>query len=309
MRRHAVFAVVALAGVLGGVELTARAVDHPLRPASAVVARDAAPVAAVGTTAVVRLQYSGLARSYRLFVPTQLPPGPRPLLVALHGYTGTAAAFEKSTRLDQAAGASGTLVAYPQGSSRSWDAGTCCGRAAADGVDDVGFISAVIDDVSAKFAVDPRRIAVAGFSNGGMMAYRYACARADRISAAVVMSGTLVAPACTPSRPVSLLHVHGLADVTVPFAGVSRTPLDRSGFAGAQRVVASWGRLDGCGGWSTSSTRVTTVEAVGCRAGSRVRLVTSASLGHRWPVGTGDEARYGIDMTASTWTFLADVWR
>jgi polyhydroxybutyrate depolymerase len=309
MRRHAVFAVVALAGVLGGVELTARAVDHPLRPASAVVARDAAPAAAVGTTAVVRLQYAGLARSYRLFVPTQLPLGPRPLLLAMHGYTGTAAAFERSTGLDQAAGVTGTLVVYPEGSSRSWDAGTCCGRAAADGVDDVGFLSAVIDDVSAKVAVDRRRIAVAGFSNGGMMAYRFACARADRVSAAIVMSGTLVAPVCTPSRPVSLLHVHGLADGTVPYAGVRRTPLDRSGFAGAQRVVASWGGFDGCGGWSTSRTAVTTAEAVGCRGGTRVRLVTSASLGHRWPVGTRDEGKYGIDMTASTWTFLADVWR
>src|SRR4051794_14712778 len=95
--------------------------------ASTIVSTGAAPGGSAGTTSVILLDVGGAARSYRLFVPTLLPAGPRPLVLALHGYTATAQDMELGTGLDKTAGKGGALVAYPDGLDHSWNAGTCCG--------------------------------------------------------------------------------------------------------------------------------------------------------------------------------------
>jgi len=83
-------------------------------------------------------------------------------------------------------------------------------------VDDVGFVEAVIDDVSEEHDVDERRIFAFGHSNGGMMSYRPARELADRVAAVAVVSGTLALETCVPEEPTSVLHVHGTVDGTIP---------------------------------------------------------------------------------------------
>ena len=67
------------------------------------------------------------------------------------------------------------MIAYPDGLDRTWNAGACCGPARDRGVDDVGFLDALVaalrrdDGVGDVYAV--------GFSNGAMMSYAWACAR------------------------------------------------------------------------------------------------------------------------------------
>ena len=57
--------------------------------------------------------------------------------------------------------------------------GNCCGKAEEKKVDDVGFINALIEELEANYAIDPRRIYVTGMSNGAMMSYRLACELGD----------------------------------------------------------------------------------------------------------------------------------
>src|SRR5206468_603606 len=135
---------------------------------------------------------------------------------ALHGVNADAAYYESISNLDATASKNGILVAYPDGLDKSWNAGTCCGASSANNVDDVGFLAAVIHDVAAWRQVDRNRLGIDGVSNGGMMAYRFACERSDLVDVIDVMVGTDVAPTCAFSRPVSLLHVHGIADSLVP---------------------------------------------------------------------------------------------
>ena len=47
--------------------------------------------------------------------------------------------------------------------------------AGCEGVDDVGFINAVVNDISANVGVDASRVYATGISNGGMMSYALAC--------------------------------------------------------------------------------------------------------------------------------------
>ena len=96
-------------------------------------------------------------------------------------------------------------------------AGACCGPAAEDGVDDVGFIKAMVARLTRALPLDEERIYVAGMSNGGVLAYALAC-RTSLLAAIGVVAGTQVGR-CDEPRPMSVLHVHGLADTMVRFDG------------------------------------------------------------------------------------------
>jgi len=257
----------------------------------------------------VTLHVDGHTRHYRLFVPAGTSSGPRPLLVALHPLNYTATKFERSAGLDAGADTHGVVIAYPDGLGHSWDAGTCCGYAVRHHVDDVDFVVRVVADVERHLAIDPRRVAVTGFSNGGLMSYRMACERPDVFSAAIPVAGDIVSPRCTPPGRISLLHVHGARDPVIPLDGLTSSALDPAGFppaaASAQRIAAA----DGCHGAGVTTTPGIVVwTATGCTNSVLVELVTVASLGHHYPSGQADARRYGLDMRQLTWQFLDSVW-
>ena len=176
----------------------------------------AAPAASTGERVVLD---SG--RVYALHVPPQLREEPdlaegRPVMVVLHALlTGPADAAD-STGFDALADRDGVMVAYPSGVKRSFNAGLCCGEAVVQEVDDVAFLEDVVEDLRARGA---GRISVVGFSNGGMMAYRFACARPDLVDTVGVLSGTLEVPAC--DGPIRALHLHGTRDTAVPYEGAA----------------------------------------------------------------------------------------
>ena len=289
-----------------GFALCALAVLAPalllLRPAQG------ARSAAVGPARLVTLRVDGLVRDYRLFVPANGRRA-RPLLLALHQLHGSALGWERRSGLDAGAAAADVVVAYPDGVGHSWDAGTCCQPAAGRRIDDVAFLRAVVADVARRTPIDASRVAVTGFSNGALMSYRLVCTAADVVHVAVAVAGDLVAGACRPSRLVSVLHVHGARDAVIPLAGVARSPIDPSGFPPARTSIGLVAAADGCSaGADAGGDRVSVWRASGCAAGARVELLTSAPLGHAYPVGRGSSS-YGVDMATLTWQFLASVWR
>jgi len=300
MRRWwAVVLVLAALGVLLPAALLARAQTDAVR----VVATTA------GETEVVSLHYGGRIRSYRLYIPAGLGPNRHELLIGLHWLNGTAAAFEAKSRLDGGALRNNAVIAYPQGVGHSWDAGTCCGYATRHHLDDVGFALAVVADVQRRVRIDPQRIAVTGFSNGGLLSYRLVCERPDVFRVAVSVAGDAVGPRCTPSRPVSVLHVHGARDVLIPIAGVKSSDLDPAGFPSAASSAQRIAVADRCAGATTASgPQLVEWSARGCRGDAQVQLITVRNLGHRYPDGLVGSRNYGIDMTTLTWSFLRSAW-
>ena len=81
------------------------------------------------------------------------------------------------------------IVAYPDGVGGSWNALHETGEAEALGVDDVGFVDALIAKLSARYMVDPDRIYATGMSNGGFFAHRLGCERSDRFAAIAAVAG------------------------------------------------------------------------------------------------------------------------
>lgn len=228
--------------------------------------------ATAGFRAEVHFVHGGRDRAVRLLVPASARR-PAPLLVALHGLYQSAQVAERDMRWGALARREGAVLAYGMGAGASWNAGTCCGRSAADDVDDVGYLDRVLALARALHPVDARRVAVTGFSNGAMMAYRYACERPSVVAGVLAVAGTVTSD-CRGRPDVAVHHVHGLVDRTVPLAGMSYSAALGTGLGPVSRAATLFGP---------------TVTA---------RLLPR--FGHGWP--TSAAGRY--DATAAGWAFL-----
>jgi len=215
-------------------------------------------------------------RPARLHLPSRPVGDTVPLLVALHGSYSDADALAGYTDLDALAEAVGWAVLWPQGSRvggvRAWNAGSCCSPASEAGIDDVGYLGALLDEVLATDPIDRANVVVVGHSNGAFMAYTVGCRLAERIAAVVAVSGGL-ATGCQPARAVPVLAIHGTGDEAVAYS---------LGAASARW----WRDIDGCSAESTTAEGSVRIEAWnGCDDGVEVRLVTLTGAPHAWPGG------------------------
>ena len=244
------------------------------------------------------IDVGGRQRSYLEHIPARHESHP-PLVLVLHGRGGSGAGTEADSGFDAAADANGFIAAYPDGVRHSWADGR--GEDPADrlGVDDVGFLTRLIADVEARDKADPHRVFVTGISNGGFLTERMACDRADLVAAVAPVAATIgkqFASTCRPSRPVSVMDIHGTADPLVPYAGGVMTVLGASStIISAQQVFAGWTSRDECTGAPTKralpvvvkdGTSITVTSAAGCPARVGVELWTVVGGGHTWPGGT-----------------------
>lgn len=261
-----------------------------------------------------QLTLDGQSRSYRLFVPPTLDLDQEaPLVLVLHGGGNTGESMVQATQFDREASAGGFVVVYPEGLERSWNAGFCCGRATVTGVNDIGFLMAMIDQVAADIRVDKGRVFTVGVSNGAMMAYRLACERSDRIAGVGSVAGYLPLDGCRASRPVSILAIHGTADPLVPFEGGSLPPgAVGDGYVPPSITIAeSWASRNLCQGPPAGETvgvvRTTTWRS--CDEGSAVRLVAIEGGGHTWFATGLGPPNGAIDATQAVWEFLSGIAR
>ena len=186
---------------------------------------------------------------------------PAPLLISLHGYGASGGLQErKFFHFRRPADARGWIYAYPNGQrdaagQRYWNATAACCDFFFSQVDDVTYISGLIDEVSRQYNVDAERVFIVGHSNGGFMAHRLACELSDRVTAVVSIAGAewLDASKCRPTSAVAVLEIHGDSDDAIAYDGgfISKPsppyPLARyPPYPSAFRTVAHWARRNGC---------------------------------------------------------------
>jgi polyhydroxybutyrate depolymerase len=256
------------------------------------------------------LVVGGQKRAYRVFAPPSLDRSrPPPLVLVLGGYGNTAESMVETTQFDRQAIEGGFVVVYPEGLGLTWNAGYCCGSAARDGVDDVAFLTAVMDQVQADHGTDRARVFVAGVSNGGMMAYRLACRAADRVAGIGSMAGAMILDDCEPGRPVAVIEIHGTADPLVPYEGGPTVGGATRPSPSSRAVAQRWAELDRCpeAPATTAKPPVTTSTWSGCAPGSAVRLVTVDGGGHTWFAPNFGPANGAVDATAEMWAFFSGL--
>lgn len=251
----------------------------------------------------------GESRTYRVFAPASLDDDARPpLLVALHDAFGSPDSFQETTQLDGAATAGGFVVAYPETLDGTWNGGFCCGRArtADQDVDDIAFLTRLLDELEASHDIDPDRVYATGSSNGAIMAYRLACEASDRVTAVAAVGGTMVMDDCAPSQPVGILAVHGTEDGHVPYEGGPTSGAPDP--APSQSDLAdAWASLNDCDEEPDRETDdlVTVTSWQGCDDDVGVRLVTVDGGGHTWFSDEfGDGPAGAVDATALVTEFF-----
>lgn len=254
-----------------------------------------------GTTTTHRLAFQGQSRTYVLHVPAGYRPAqPAPLVLALHGGGGHAAFMADDERygLIGKADQTGFVVVFPNGYSKfprgrfaTWNAGGCCGDARDRTIDDVAFLRHLVQDLSSRLNLDRSRIFATGMSNGGMMAHRLACDAADLFRAVASVAGTDATTTCTPSRPVSVLHIHARDDSHVLFNGGA----GKDAFRDSSKVMAFISVPETLSRWVKRNQCATPAQPLlekpgafceqysGCAGGVRVQLCVTDTGGHTWP--------------------------
>lgn len=194
-------------------------------------------------------------RPYVLGVPSSISaPNKAPLVLFLHGYGASGPRLQDVLEVPRVAERERFIYAIPQGTRsalgrRFWNATPACCDFQHRGVDDVSYLAAVIADSQRRAPVDPERIYVFGFSNGGFMAHRLACELSGTITAIVSIAGMsfLDRSRCSPEGSVGVIQVHGDADEIVSYGGghtLGRAVLPRH--PSAVDSINRWVQTNGC---------------------------------------------------------------
>ena len=250
-----------------------------------------------------------------------------PLLVVLHGAFSKAKEIEEVTGFSDLADREGALVLYPEGIGilgflQHWNAGHCCGKAEKDGIDDMGFLDAAIDQVKQRFKIDANKIFLVGHSNGAMLVHRYAAERPRQLAGIAVVSGTINSkrddqPSFPrlpePRKPLPVCIIHGIEDDSIPYAGGS-IPGKHSEreFASVTDAVNHWLGANRCRKEPfrkrIDNGRVTVTDWHECTGGTGVVLYAIEKWGHGWP-GPGKMPGTSKDATSIQFNATETIWR
>ncbi|MGB5531327.1 MAG: PHB depolymerase family esterase, partial [Ignavibacteriaceae bacterium] len=168
-------------------------------------------------------EFEGYTRYYKVFLPQNFQPN-MPVVFSLHGYKLNAQQQIDYTLMHDVADTAGFIVVYPDAIYPGFNSGLIGypGLPPLPNVNDVGFISALIDTLEARYDIDTNRVYSCGLSNGGIMTYRLACELGNRFAAVASVAGVLTditGNNCNPMRSIPVLHIHGTADGVVTYNG------------------------------------------------------------------------------------------
>lgn len=268
---------------------------------------------------------AGMARQYKVHVPPGYDPNvPTPVVFCFHGLGQDAVLFcVDGANLPAKSDAEGFILVMPNGYANSWNAGTCCGDAATEQLDEIGFVRAVFDEVSTHLNLDLTRVYATGLSNGGYMSFRVACEASDLFVAVAPGSGAIGSTDigggtntesdlvdCMASG-VSVLAIHGTDDGLVPY-DLHKPSLDRIAQSNGCMLTTRPAGQPASGGDTTC------MSYEGCPTGVDVTGCTVEGGGHVWygspNCGTGVDAACvivgansdDIDNTDVIWEFFRD---
>lgn len=273
---------------------------------------------------VQRLSFGGLEREYILSTPTPLHP--RPTVLALHGSLLNAQVTVQSMGFEPLVRREGLVAVYPNGVLAQWNDGRPMAAAMTGGVNDVAFIRALVRHLVHTGVSDPKRIYVAGYSNGGMMGLRLMCEAPELIAGVAGIGASFpveLAQDCKAPGPVPTLLMNGTADPLVPYAG-GQLAFGEGRVLSTNATLRFVRKVNGCTGTAnvrrlpdldpSDGSRVIVASWTDCSSAAPVVLYRIDGGGHRIP-SRGEGApfadvlgRLNHDFEAANamWSFFKD---
>jgi len=279
------------------------------------------------------IMHNGRVRDFLIHLPENFNSFKTyPLVIALHGGNGKAKRFNRSTRyrFNELADEENFIVVYPQGIDRSWNDHkdrNSFGKARKENVDDVGYISKLIDHLINKYQADPQRVFACGISNGGLMSATLAAKLPDKILAIGMVSSNfskvyLEEMEDNPPAPFPIIIIHGTEDPIFPYeegfisvfnknrgdiAGVDKSvsymlDLNRNSSTAIETILPDTNLNDDC-----NSVRIQYPNTEYPKL--KVELVKVYRGGHTWPGGHQYLPKRLIGLVTKDFNAADELWR
>ncbi len=243
--------------------------------------------------------HDNLERHYQIHIPKNYNKSKTPLVIYLHGGGGNInAAYQDG--LDKMSDKYNFILAIPEGTGEKklgniraswnggkWETGECCGKA-----DDIGFILKMINEIKNNFNINDQKIYVTGISNGGLMANRVACELSDEITAIATIAPTAIISDCNPTKPISIMDIHGTADPVNPInkeepnISVFNMPYKRMT---PYQIIEKWKKINSCSNNKIIKEKNNNTKCIiynECKNNSKVQLCIVKNMGHTYPNGS-----------------------
>ena len=260
-----------------------------------------------------RMVHDGLDRDYHIYIPESYDETINvPILFVFHGYGGNARNLMRWGDMKSVADTAGFILIVPQGykdhrGSPHWNVGSWTRGSI---VDDIGFISALIDKINENYKVDLDRVYSYGNSNGGYFSFELACQLGNKIAAIGSIGGTMSTESydsCAPSHNTSVITVHGTSDPIVYYTG--RRPYNSKSQVEALKYWVDYNKTNTSpeiielpDSDRNDGSQVELYKYDGGKNGTSVHHFKVINGGHSWP------GRYGnMDIVATTeiWNFVS----
>jgi polyhydroxybutyrate depolymerase len=267
-----------------------------------------------------KITVDGIERTYILYIPESVSR-PAPLVFVLHGGGGTGKRMNKLTRFNKVSDKHRFITCYPDGIDKHWNDGRKVNKSYKNGVEvnDVKFISLLIDTLESKYKIDSARIYACGISNGGMMSFRLGCELNDKIAAiapvAISMSKYLY-NSCIPGKPVPLMFMFGNEDPLVPYEGGS-IRFSRGEVVSVQNTLGLWVRNNDCNETpfittidnEDDDTYVKKFRFTGYSERNEVVFYLIYGGGHTWPGGMQYLPKLLVGRTSEEFNASEEIWK
>jgi polyhydroxybutyrate depolymerase len=235
------------------------------------------------TTTTYSMQVGNVTRQYEVIAPTAPLAKSAPIIVVLSGAAATNSTEITRDRITPYADADEAEVVYPVAIKESWNAIGCCDAAAAENVNDVGFIEALVPKIDPGHA---RPIYVVGYSVGGRLAYRLACTDPTLFDGMAAVKADPM-PGCVVTTPMNVIVFSSMDDKYVPYepgekgletpaATVQITRLETDMSCPGEPTVVKHGEMS-LSTWS-------------CADGKTLEWALYPTGGHNFPAPKGDTA-------------------
>ncbi|PKR81921.1 hypothetical protein CW751_00875 [Brumimicrobium salinarum] len=269
--------------------------------------------AQTGTQTIETMQYDGETRSYIVYVPQSYTGQSKvPLVLNLHGYGSSMSHQISYGEFRDIADTANFIMVVPNGlldvnNLRTWN------YFQQNGPDDIGFLSVLIDELSAQYEINENRVYATGMSNGGFMSVFLGCNLSNKVTAIASVTGTMLnihVNTCLPNKPTPAMFIHGTEDTLVPYSG-------NATFASVNYVVGHW--VSQVGAYTSPQifympnivlSDSSTVERHLYSGGSNGATIEHFKIvkgGHSWPGASTDidKTNYDIDASKEIWRFFS----
>ena len=247
-----------------------------------------------------KIVVDGFTRRYRVYTPASYDPSNEyPLVFVLHGRFGKGKGTDKFTSMNPLADEKQVILCYPDGYKKSWADDRNSSPAFQEGVNDINFFNALIDQLILDYSIDEQRIYSCGMSNGGFMSISLACHMSDRIAAVAAVTGCMAPDPmsyCPTASPIGVMLIGGVDDPISPYDGGIITESENSASVGFPATFEHWRDLNGCVDpvhdsiWvdmdPNDGTTVIVHSHTSCDSSVKVMLYEVNGMGHTWPQGT-----------------------